>query len=130
MKQTPEMSARETSVEPYPRDADEIPLSAAVAEVRRELKIAMAGADKELGLEVKEIELELTLQFGKRAGGGGGVNVMGFVQAKADTERSTAHQHRVKLVLSPSVVSETTGEDEVVRLSAAKRRDLPRQKDS
>lgn len=130
MTETPKVAGPETSAELYPLDKDEIPLGAAVAAVRRELKIAMAGADKDLGLEVKEIEVELTVEFGRRTGGGGGVNVLGFVQAKADTERTNTHLHRVKLVLSPSVVSETTGEDEALRLSAARKRTVPHQKEA
>jgi hypothetical protein len=80
-----------------------IPLSAAVAEIRRELKIALLTADDQIGLEVKDVELELTLEIGRQTNGGGGVTILGVVNAKADTTRSDSQLHRIKLTLHPRV---------------------------
>ncbi|GAB3648214.1 trypco2 family protein [Glycomyces tarimensis] len=77
------------------------------------------GPDQ-IGLGVKEIELELTLELGKRTSGGGGVNVA-FLKGDADTERSGAHTHHIRLVLQPGVPNKDTGEVESMKLSGVKR---------
>jgi hypothetical protein len=98
---------------------DEIPLGAAIAEIRRELKIALAARDDRISLGVKEIELELTLEIGKRSNGNAGVDLV-FAKGGAETERSGAHRHYVKLVLEPGVLNRATGEVEDLRLAGTK----------
>jgi hypothetical protein len=80
---------------------DPIPLSAAVAEIRRELKIAMLTADDQVALEVADIELELTLEISQGRSGGAGVSVLGVVEGKADSVRNGSQLHRIKLTLHP-----------------------------
>jgi hypothetical protein len=77
-----------------------IPLSAAVAEIRRELKIAMLTADDQVALEVADIELELTLEISQNKAGGGGLS-LGVVQGKADANHTDSQLHRIKLTLHP-----------------------------
>jgi hypothetical protein len=79
---------------------DSIPLSAAVAEIRRELKIAMLTADDQVALEVADIELELTLEISQNKAGGAGLS-LGVVQGKADATRTDSQLHRIKLTLHP-----------------------------
>lgn len=95
-----------------------IPLSAAVAEIRRELKIAMLTADDQVALEVAEIELELTLEIGRTRTGGAGVAVLGLADAKTDTTRTGSQLHRIRLTLLPKT-NGANGDPVSLRLSDA-----------
>lgn len=95
-----------------------IPLSSAIAEIRRELKIAMLTADDQVALEVTDIELELTLEIGRSTSGGAGVSILGVVDGKADTTRTGSQLHRIKLTLHPQV-NRANGEATPLRLSDA-----------
>ncbi|WP_100447272.1 trypco2 family protein [Glycomyces xiaoerkulensis] len=78
-------------------------LSDAVASLRRELKTAMAAADDDLRLEVKELELELTLQAASEAGAEAGVNLWSVVTGKVSAKDTDSRMHRLRIVLSPLV---------------------------
>lgn len=80
---------------------DAIPLSSAVAEIRRELKIAMMTADDQVALEVADVELELTLEISRSRNGGAGISVLGVVEGKADRVSADSQLHRIKLTLHP-----------------------------
>jgi hypothetical protein len=80
-----------------------IPLSSALAEIRRELKLARLTADEELKLEVQEIELELTVELGEAKRADGGLSLFKVVDASGGKDRSSANHHRVKLVLKPAL---------------------------
>lgn len=113
----------------YCRAMEPIPLSAAVAEIRRELKIAVETADDHIALEVREVELELTLELGRHAGGAGGVAVLG-VSVDGDRSRSDVQLHRIRLVLHPTVVGSGRHEDSrTLRLSSIVPDDSPSQAD-
>ncbi|GAB3650652.1 trypco2 family protein [Glycomyces tarimensis] len=88
---------------------ESIPLSSAVAEIRRELKIALLSADDQISLEVKDVELELTLEIGRQTNGGGGIAILGVVDAKADNTRSGTQLHRIKLTLHPKLKTSDAG---------------------
>ncbi|MFG3339535.1 trypco2 family protein [Glycomyces sp. NPDC048151] len=92
---------------------DAIPLSSAIAEIRRELKIAMLTADDQVALEVADIELELTLEITQSKTKGAGVAVLGVVDGKADSTKNESQLHRIKLTLHPKK------DDETLRLSDA-----------
>jgi len=80
---------------------DPIPLSEAVSELRQELKRALDDADDKILLSVKEIELELTLDFSRQQGGGLKLSIPSLIGADANASRSTGRLHRVKLTLNP-----------------------------
>ncbi|MDA1361130.1 hypothetical protein O1R50_15980 [Glycomyces luteolus] len=100
-----------------------IPLSSAVAEIRRELKIAMLTADDQVALEVTDIELELTLEISQNSSGGAGVSVLGVVDGKADITRAGSRLHRIRLTLRPQAYGEN-GETTSLRLSDSEAVDL------
>lgn len=97
---------------------DPIPLSEAVAEIRRELKEAIAEADDQISLEVQDIELELTLEVTKHQGGGIGLSVLNMFNADGKLGHDKSNHHRIKLSLHPKVKDEN-GTTRPVNMSAS-----------
>ncbi|WP_335991317.1 trypco2 family protein [Glycomyces sp. MUSA5-2] len=97
---------------------DPIPLSEAVNELRKELKLALEQADDKLHLEVNEVELELSLDFSRQRGGGLKLSVPSLGGAEANAGSTTARLHRVKLLLSPTLAAEDGGQPGVLNLSS------------
>lgn len=95
-----------------------IPLSEAVSEIREELKRALDAADDRLRLEVNDIELELTLEISRKQGGGVKLSVLDILNLDGGADRNAVQHHRIKLSLSPKVVSGNGAKPRTLNLSA------------
>jgi hypothetical protein len=104
---------------------DPIPLSDAVNELREELQQALKQADNRLRLGVKEIELELTLDFSKQQSGGLKLSVASLLGADLSANNTAGHLHRVKLTLNPVMDPPDGGDPGMLNLSAPERVDEP-----
>lgn len=98
---------------------ESIPLSSAVAEIRRELKIARLTTDKELKLELEEIELELTMELGEVKRKDGGVSLFNVVSFNGGKDTNSTNHHRIRLVLKPVIDPGGGGERTTADLSAS-----------
>ncbi|WP_026929381.1 trypco2 family protein [Glycomyces tenuis] len=96
-----------------------IPLSSALAEIRRELKIAKLTSDEELKLEVQEVELELTMDLGEVKRKDGGISLFNVVSFNGGKDENSANQHRIKLVLKPTFDEGDGGGPSTLNLSAS-----------
>lgn len=78
-----------------------IPLSAAVAQVRRELVTAIEeGRDSPVAFEAGPVELEFTVAFDRSTGGDAGVRVW-VLSLGAKGEQRRAEAHRLTVSLTP-----------------------------
>jgi hypothetical protein len=82
-------------------DDPQIPLAAAIEELRAELLRALdLGKDQPLQFRVKPVELEMNLTVTRDASASGGVKFwVANVGAEASQERAASH--KIKLVLEP-----------------------------
>ncbi|MEL6681840.1 MAG: trypco2 family protein [Pseudomonadota bacterium] len=82
-------------------DDPQIPLAAAIEELRAELLRALnMGKDQPLQFRVKPVELEMNLSVTRDASASGGVKFwVASVDAAASQERAVSH--KIKLVLEP-----------------------------
>ncbi|WP_030158827.1 trypco2 family protein [Glycomyces sp. NRRL B-16210] len=81
-------------------------LADAIASLRTELRAAIDASDKELPLEVQELELELTLEASSKTGAEAGVNLWSVITGKVSAEDADTHTHRLRIVLNPKTVDE------------------------
>ncbi|MDA1360976.1 hypothetical protein O1R50_15200 [Glycomyces luteolus] len=79
---------------------EQIPLGSAIAGLREELKKAIADQDEELVFEIRDLELELTVQAGSSRGANGTFAAW-FVNLGANGSKNSANTHRLRLTLAP-----------------------------
>ena len=78
-----------------------VPLSAAISEVRRELARAIEeGADSPVAFRAGPVELEFCVEFATTAGGEAGVQVW-VVSVGGRAERTSTETNRLKVTLTP-----------------------------
>jgi hypothetical protein len=85
-----------------PIEEDAVPLTEAIAGLRRQLRVAAAQASKlpaEERFRVTEVELELTVVAERTKSGGGEVGWWVF-KAKAEAAAKSALTHKVRLKLN------------------------------
>lgn len=87
-------------------EADGLPLSEALASLRRELKQAIDNAQTEdLRFKVDSVEVELQVVATASGGASAGVNIWHVIQVGGHVDNESAATHRVKLSLSPVLAS-------------------------
>ncbi|WP_025272332.1 trypco2 family protein [Haloglycomyces albus] len=91
-------------------------LSGAINSLRNELNEAAKGRDDQLPLFIREVELELSLQYDSESSAGGGLNLWSVVSAKANEKDSSTAAHRVRIVIDPQAHNDH-GTPERLRLS-------------
>lgn len=99
-----------------------IPLRQALSELRAELKAAMNDADDELRLEVREVQVELSLERAASVKAEAGASLWRVVTAKGAGELSRTRNHTISLTLEPRSVA-ADGSRGHVDLTAPKVRD-------
>jgi hypothetical protein len=78
-----------------------VPLSAAISEVRRELVRAIEeGTDSPVAFRAGPVELEFSVEFETTAGGEAGVKVW-VVSVGGKAERTRSETNRLKVTLTP-----------------------------
>jgi hypothetical protein len=81
----------------------DIPLSEAIAAVRRELTLALAaGKTEDIHFKVGPVELEFTVDAKREVGGGGGVKLY-FVSLEGKGGGTDSHGNRIKVTLQPEL---------------------------
>lgn len=79
----------------------QVPLSAAIGEVRRELvKAIEEGRDSPIAFRAGPVELEFTVGFDRTVGGDAGVHVW-VVSVGAKGETTSSETNRLKVTLTP-----------------------------
>jgi hypothetical protein len=77
-----------------------IPLSEAIAQIRKELrKAVLERGDEDIIFVPKQIELELSVTLETEAKGKAGVKLFVFVDTSAQARASRSSEHKVKLTL-------------------------------
>jgi hypothetical protein len=87
---------------------EQIPLGTAISALRKQLKTAISQRDEELALEIRDIELELTVEAAASSSDDLGMTVW-FLSFDGKSGRNDTARHRLKLTLAPLVPDEQGG---------------------
>ena len=91
--------------------AQQVPLSAAIGEVRRELAKAIEeGRDSPVAFRAGPVELEFTVAFDRTVGGDAGIRVW-VLSAGTKGEATWSETNRLKVTLTPV---DREGHDQVI----------------
>jgi hypothetical protein len=81
-------------------------LAETIAEIRAELRRAQQlGTEGDARFAVDHVDIELTVDVSRKAGGGASVTVLGFLSANNTQDRERAETSRVKISLVPVAVN-------------------------
>ncbi|MEU7803935.1 trypco2 family protein [Micromonospora arborensis] len=92
--------------------SDGLPLSEVLASLRRELAIAHGQRDPLMPLQVKAIEVELTVEVTKQAAADAGISWL--VVAKGSKTSASTHSHKLMLTLDPGFVDSDANRGELL----------------
>ncbi|MFD3820805.1 trypco2 family protein [Streptomyces sp. NPDC058625] len=92
--------------------SDGLPLSEVLASLRKELAVAHGQRDPLIPLQVKEIEVELTVEVTKQAAAEGGISWL--VVAKGSKNSASTHSHKLTLTLDPGFVDSQANRGELL----------------
>ena len=82
----------------------DLSLAAAVDLLRQEIRVMIAQKDaKGVNFEIKQVEVELSLSFGEKSGGGIDIKVFGLIGLSGKADTSADSMHKIKLLLTPSL---------------------------
>lgn len=96
---------------------DQIPLGTAIAALRKELKTAISERDEELEFEIRDLELELTVEAASTHSDDLRVTAW-FLSLNNKAGRGDTIRHRLKLTLAPLVLDGNGGKV-AARMSAS-----------
>jgi hypothetical protein len=89
-----------------------LPLSEVLASLRRELAVAHGQRDPLMPLQVKEIEVELTVEVTKQNAADAGITWL--VVAKGSKTSASTHSHRLTLTLDPGFIDSHANRGELL----------------